>query len=244
MTRDSTEFDLGRRLREAGETELESLVDEQYQAIDPPAARQLFRNPFLTRAVIERLAASPALLSAYEVRLEIARHPRAPQILALRFLPGLHWPDLLRIGLDTRLHPIIRRSADARIAERSPGLAVGEKVVLARGGSQTLLASLRNDPSPRVIEALLENPRLTEGLLVPLVASEKTLPAILGIVAAHRRWSARYQLRLALCRNPLTPLQRVLPHLPLLKKSDLQGIAADLRLKLPVRRRAELLTRG
>lgn len=244
MTREPAEFDLGRRLREAGETELESLVDEQFQAIDPPLTRHLFRNPFLTRAVIERLAASPSLLSAYEVRLEIARHPRSPQILALRFLPGLHWPDLLRIGLDTRLHPVVRRSADTRIAERLPGLAVGEKVVLARSGSQILLASLRNDPSPRVVEALLENPRLTEGLLVPLVASETTLAAILGVVAAHPRWSVRYPLRLALCRNPRTPLERVLLHLPMLKKSDLESIAADLRLKLPVRRRAELLTRG
>ena len=244
MTAESAGIDLGRRLREAGETELETLVDGHFPAIDPQVARQVFRNPFLTRAVIERLAASPTLLSAYEVRMEIARHPRSPQILALRLLPGLHWPDLLRIGLDTRLHPIVRRSAETRIAERMPGFAVGEKIILARSGSQALLAQLRSDPTPRVIEALLENPRLSEGLLMPLVTSETTSPTVLGIVAAHPRWGVRYPLRLALCRNPRTPLERVLSHLPLLKKLDLESIASDARLKLPVRRRATLLTRG
>jgi hypothetical protein len=51
-------------------------------------------------------------------------------------------------------------------------------------------------------------------------------------------------VRVALCRNPRTPAEQVLTHLALLKKSDLQAIGRDVRLTLPVRRRAELLARG
>lgn len=236
--------ELGRQLREANEAELETLIAKRLDAIDPPAARQAFRNPFLSRTMIERLLSTPRLVAAYEVRLEAARHPRTPQLVALRFVGGLYWPDLVRIGLDTHLHPIVRRSADLRLAERLPGLAVGEKIVIARTASQGLIGALRIDPTPRVIEALLENPRLTEGLLLPLAVSEATSPLVLGVVAGSARWSVRYPIRLALCRNPRAPLDRVLHHLPMLKKQDLAGIANDPRLKLPVRRKAELLARG
>ena len=244
MAVEKAEPELGQRLREASESELAELVERDLAAIDPQAARHLFRNPFLTGPLIERLVGSPRLLSAYEIRFEIARHPRSPQILALRFLPGLRWPDLLRIGLDTKLHPLIRRFAESRIADRLPGLAVGEKVALARSGSQGLIRRLLTDPSPRVIDALLENPRLTEGLLAPLAAAESTLPEVLARLARHPRWSTRYPLRQTLCRNPRTPVERVLPLLPLLKKRDLEGVAADAKLSNAVRRRAELLSRG
>lgn len=238
------EGDLGRRIREANEPELARIVDEQLDQIDPPAIRQLFRNPFLTQGMIERLLDEPRLVAAYEVRLEAARHPRTPQLAALRFLSGLYWPDLVRIGLATHLHPIVRRAADQRIAERLPGLAIGEKMALARTASQGLIAALRSDPTPRVIEALLENPRLTEGLLLPLVASQSASARVLAVIAANGKWSVRYPVRVALCRNPRTPAEQVLTHLALLKKSDLQAIGRDVRLTLPVRRRAELLARG
>jgi hypothetical protein len=243
MAQEHPAEDLVRRIRDANELELDRLIQDEAGALDAPALRQLFRNPFLSRAMIEQLAAVPEIASSYEFRLDAARHPRTPQISALRFLPGLYWPDLLRIGLDTHLHPVVRRAADQRIAERLPGLAVGEKIAIARTGSQGLIGALRNDPTPRVIEALLENPRLTEVLLMPLVASEQTSARALAVVAASPKWSSRYPIRVALCRNPRTPGELVLPHLAMLKKSDLRGIARDLRLTLPVRRRAELLAR-
>ena len=70
-----------------------------------------------------------------------------------------------------------------------------------------MLAQLRHDPSPRVIAALLDNPRLTEGVLAPVLNSASTPPAILELIADDRRWGVRYALRLALVRNPATPLQ-------------------------------------
>lgn len=235
---------LSRSLRDANEAELGRLIEEDLPRFGPAELRQMFRNPYLTGAMIERLLAVPELTAAYAFRLEAARHPRTPQLAALRFLPGLYWPDLVRIGLDTHLHPVVRRSAEQRIAERLPGLAIGEKIAIARSCSQGLIGTLRLDPTPRVIEALLENPRMTEGLLLPLVATEKASARVLAVVATSARWSSRYPVRVALCRNPRTPTDLVLGHLSALKKSDLEGVARDARLTLPVRRRAELLVRG
>lgn len=230
------------RLREAAEEELEALVGEHRHELDVLAVRRIFRNPFLTRRLIEALLALPPLVSAYDFRRLATLHPLTPRSEALRFVGGLYWADLVRVGIDTRVHPLVRRSADLRLLERLPGLAVGEKMAVARRASPAVLAVLRNDPTPRVVAALLENPRLTEGTLLPLLASEQASPLALAVIAGSPRWSSRYPLRLALCRNPKTPLAAVLAHLPHLLRRDLEAVAADPRLLLPVRRRAQVLS--
>jgi hypothetical protein len=233
--------ELARRLRAAPAEELAKLVAEHAGRLPAEAACQALRNPFVSTEVIELLAAENRLLSFYQVRRELARSPRSPEALALRLVPGLYWRDLADLGLDMRLHPRLRRAADLALAARLPELAVGEKVAIARRASASLLAQLRHDPSPRVIAALLDNPRLTEGVLAPLVASDRAAPAVLQLIATDRRWGARYDLRLALARNPRTPAAAVLPILATLRKADLAGIAADPRVTDVVRRRARLL---
>ena len=82
---------------------------------------------------------------------------------------------------------------------------------------------------------------MTEGALAPLLASVKALAPVLAVIAAHPRWGCRYPIRVALARNPHTPVATVLPLLSALKKPDLMGVAADHRLSAPVRQRAQLL---
>jgi len=237
-----SEPDLGALLRDANEEQLAALIGGRLDEIDVRAARQAFRNPFLTGSLIEALAASPGLSAAYELRREVVLHPRAPRLLALRLVSGLYWADLVRVGTDARLHPTVRRAADQRLVERLPGLSAGEKIAVARSADAAVIAALRLDPTPRVIDALLDNPRLTEGLLVPLAASDRASPLVLARVAANPRWGVRPGIRYALCRNPATPLTAAFALLSLLTKRELEAVAHDLRLALPLRRRAQLLS--
>jgi hypothetical protein len=234
-------FELERRLREAGSDELLALVREQAPELSPAAAQLALRNPYVTAEVVEEIAAQARLLSFHEVKRELARCAAAPEVLAMRLLGGLFWADLVLIGLDTRMRPRLRRAADQYLLARLPGLAVGEKIAIARRAAPAVLAQLRHDPTPRVIAALLDNPRLTEGTLSPLVHGERTPAAVLELIAADRRWGARYPLRLALARNPATPLAAALRLLTALHKPDLRGLAGDPRLAEPLRRRARLL---
>jgi hypothetical protein len=234
-------LELERRLREAGPEELLALVRERAPELSPAAVQQALRNPYVTAEVIGEIAAEERLLAFYEVRRDLARCPATPEMLAQRMVAGLYWADLAVIGLDTRLHPRLRRAADQHLLARLPGLAVGEKISLARRAAPAVLAQLRHDPTPRVIAALLDNPRLTEGTLSPLVHGERTPAPVLELIAADRRWGSRYPLRLALARNPATPLGAALRLLPALHKPDLRAIAGDARLAEPLRRRARLL---
>jgi hypothetical protein len=233
--------ELHQRLREAGEEELLALLHGHATELGVPDVRHALRNPYCTAEAIERVAAERRLLSFYEVRRDLALHPRTPETLAARFVPTLYWRDLMALALDHRLRPTLRRAAEIHLAAHLPGMAVGEKISLARRASPAVLAQLRNDPSPQVIAALLDNPRLTEGVLAPMLLAAKTPPAILELVANDRRWGVRYPLRLALVRNPATPLKTAWRLLEAIRKADLRPLAADPRLAEPLRRRARVL---
>lgn len=233
--------ELQKRLREAAAEELRELVGAHPEELEPIALRQLFRNPHLSRQVIEVLLANRRLLAFHEVRKELARHPQTPEARALRFVSGLFWRDLLELIGDNRVRPRLRRAAERHLVDRISGLGAGEKVAIARRAGPLLVSQLRHDSEPRVIAALLENPRLTEGSLLPLVSSETAKPEVLSLLARHPRWGLRYPIRVSLARNRRTPAQTALSLLPLLKKQDLKGIEQDRRLSMVVRRRAAVL---
>lgn len=233
--------ELQKRLRESAAEELRELVGSHLQELEPIALRQLFRNPHLSRQVIELLLADRRLLAFHEVRKELAKHPQTPEVRALRFVSGLFWRDLLELASDTRARPRLRRAAERHLVDRIPGLGAGEKVAIARCASPLLVSQLRHDNEPRVIGALLENSRLTEGGLIPLASSETSKPEILSMLARHPKWGIRYPVRVSLARNRRTPVQTTLGLLPHLKKQDLKGIEQDRRLSMAVRRRAAVL---
>lgn len=241
MAADPDEVHLLRRLREGTSEELLSLIAAHAETLDVPAVCQALANPFANREVVERIASLGRLRQAQEVRRALVCHPAAPEVLALQLLPSLFWRDLAEISISVRLRPPLRVAAERALAERLPGLAEGEKMNLARRVAGATLSRLLLDPSRRVVAAALENPRLTEGLLYPLVRRETTLPVILGLIAENTRWGARYDLRVGLAQNPATPIETALRLLPGLKRSDLRIVAQAPRVPAPVRQRARLL---
>ena len=239
---------LKQRLRDAGAEALEALVrrllDQEPEALGETEVGQILSNPHAGREVLELLAGEARLTSLYRVRSRLARHPRLPQVTALNWIPTFFWRELMEISLDPRLPPLVRRSAERQLTERLPGMALGEKVALARRAGPGALAQLRFDPAARVIAALLENPRTTEGTLVPLAARRGAPPEILGLVAKSR-WGRRPLLRRTLARNPGTPPQLALGMLEGLARGDLAAVAGAAAIHSRVRRRArEMLEKG
>jgi hypothetical protein len=237
--------ELVQRLREGGRDDLRALLHdllrERAADLDVPAAQAVLRNPHADAEIVRLLAEQRDLVVHYDLRRELALHPATPQPIALGLLSTLFWRDLVTASIDVRIPPVVRRAADQRLIERLRGLAVGEKVALARKGSPRLLQVLRHDPTPRVIAAMLENPRLQEADVLPLASAETSTAPVLEVLLQHRKWGSRYQVKTAVVRNPRAPLQLALHHLPLLKKPELRAVAADPRLSGTLRRKAELL---
>lgn len=218
-----------------------ALLNEHRDELDLPTLRLALRNPFVNEEAIDIILAQRHRLGSYELRRDLALHPKTPEIAALRFVPGLFWRDLMRLGSDMKVRPRVRQAADRHLSNRLPGLTLGERISLARIAGMGVLTQLRHDPEPRVFAALLQNPRLTEGLLLPLLTAEGTRAEILGQVARSHRWGNRYAVRLALVRHPRTPAPQAVALLSTLKKADLRALAKERRLRPPIRQRLELL---
>lgn len=229
------------RLREAGRQELAELVQAHLAELTVAEALQALRNGHLDTESLAQVALERRLMASGEVRRTVALHPRTPEVAAITLIPTLPWPDLLSVGLEMRIRPTVRRAAERQLLARLPGLSAGEKVAIARRASSGVIEVLRHDPTPRVIAALLDNPRLTEGFVEVLARSESAPPPILELLARDRRWGLRHGLRYALAKNPRTPVAAALPLLPTLRKSEQREIAEDRRLAEPVRQRAKLL---
>ncbi len=229
--------DLAPRLRRAGSAELRRLVGDHLRDLTMREVRQILFNPHVTGEVIEDVAAARHLLAGYEMRRSIARHRRTPEVVALRFVSGLFWRDLMEIAADVRIRPAVRRVAEKYLGQRLPRLTTGEKINLARRATSEVIAHLRRDPSLAVIRALLENPRLTEEALMPLAAGSPS-PRILDLVAGNPVWGTRNPVRAALARNPATPFRAVFAILPTLTRGDLSEIAGDEAQSSVVRNRA------
>jgi hypothetical protein len=120
-------------------------------------------------------------------------------------------------------------AADEDTAPR-PAEPVGYRISQARQAIVGVLERMLFDPDPRVVQTILENPRLTEADVVKLAASRRASPEILETVAQDTRWVARYQVKryqvkLALAGNPTTPTRIVLGLIPYLMKQDLRSLS-------------------
>lgn len=113
---------------------------------------------------------------------------------------------------------------------RGRPLTLGERKSLARRRDRHLLARVLRDPHPDVIRILLGNPALTEPDVVRLCARRPIVPEVLREVAGSARWMVRYAVRLALARNPYTPLDLALSMVPHLKAQDARELAGSPEL--------------
>jgi hypothetical protein len=186
-------------------------------------------------AFLETLASTPPWSERPRVMGGVCLNPKAPRALAQRLLPGLYWRDLADAAVSPRVDGGVRARAEALLKERLPDLRAGERIALARLATPMVLRPLLQDSDPRVLEAALQNPRLTESDLGGLVQSGEASRPLLEAVAAASRWRASYAVRLALVLQPRTPAGIALAQLTSLQDHDLRGIAAHPGLRPVVR---------
>jgi hypothetical protein len=114
-------------------------------------------------------------------------------------------------------------------------LTLGERKSIARRRDRNLLARVLRDPHPDVIRVLLGNPALTQADVVRLCARRPIPSDVLREVAASARWIVRYEVRLALAKNPHTPLEVSVPAALQLRAPDQRDIAASDELPQTLR---------
>lgn len=215
------------RLRRAPRASLLELVEGHGRDFTIRELRQVLLNPFADGEVLQVLAANRKLVSMHEARAAIARHRRTPEPIAMRLIPNLFWRELAELTLDLRIRASVRRVAERYLTQRLPRLSEGEKINLARRSVETVAARLIAEARPRVVDAGLDNPRLSENALLEVVTAEQAQPRLLARIAGHPRWGVRYEVRAALCRQAKTPYRFIIRHLDGLRPEELVRVAAN-----------------
>lgn len=188
---------------------------------------QVLRHPHASTPVLEEILAAKRFLSVRSVRKAIAAHPAAPRTVALRCLEDLEWKDLLDVGREVRAQPPVRRSANTKLVEKIPRLALGERVAVARLADRDVIPTLLSDPNEAVFQALLTNPRLLPEALVAWIAAGRPRPEHLSLLAADARWSLVAEVRSALLHSPDTPRAAALGLLRSAGQAEWEALAGD-----------------
>lgn len=111
----------------------------------------------------------------------------------------------------------------------------------AAGAGEDEISTMVHDPSQRVIMALLANRNIGEEDVL-IIATRKNLPGdVLEMIAKDKRWLEQYPIRLALARNPKTPLFSALSIVRYLRLFDQVELARNTALPVIFRKKIEAI---
>lgn len=189
----------------------------------------------LPGAVIEALARNPLLMNSRQLKEAVVRHQHTPKHVALPMARHLYTFELMQIALAPAIPADIKVAVEQVIESRISKLSAGERLTLARRASGKVAAALLFDSERRIIEAALDNPYLTETLVVKRLMIENGPQSFIEAVCAHTKWSVRRDIRAALIRHAKTPLGRVLVYARSLPSYMLRDVLTHSRVDASVK---------
>ncbi len=198
-------------------------------------ALALLERGDLPASALQQLSRHPALKKSRKAQLALVTYPRTPRCVSLPLLKHLHTFELMQVALTPAVAADVKAAADEAILHRRETISPGERLTLAKRGSGRLAGALLLDPEPRIVEAALENPQLTEAPVVKALMKERGPQALAERVSRHPKWSLRREVQRALLRHPGTPLGRVLLFARNLPTEALREIMRQSRLSANVR---------
>ena len=215
--------ELNSLIHEASEESLLALLENPN--LDEGHISQLLERLDLPADVLSAVAQTGKWTASEGIRFRLARHPHTPRRIALSSVRQLFLFDLVRLSLLPSTPAEVRRVAEELIVTRIPHLPVGQKLTLARRGPARVAGAILAEGHAQAIKLALANTFLTESQVLKVLAKPGVPERSVAAIAQHPKWSSQYNVRMALVRNPRTPVPSVLAFLPNLTMRDLDEIA-------------------
>jgi hypothetical protein len=182
------------------------------------------------------VAALARALARGDVDLEFAEATRAcARSRADRFTEAL-----LATGPAAREYD---QNQEQFVDRRMRSLTLGERRAMSRSRDIDLLVRLAHDQDRRVIQGLLQNPRLTEREAVIIASRRPTHTSVLEAVLASR-FGLSPRVRRAVGHNPYAPVALAARAIATLSVPELLQIQRDERLPVATRDQARTLIVG
>ena len=179
------------------------------QGLSEELALALLERRDLPAEALEALSKNQAVLKQRRVLVGLVAHPRTPRHVSLPAIRHLYTFELMQLALSPAVLADIKKTAEETIVSRLEKITVGERTTLARRASGRVAAVLLLDGEPRVAEAAVGNPFLTEAMVVRALMSKKATPALVTTLVQDPKWSLRSEVRIALIRNPHTTPEQI-----------------------------------
>ena len=113
-----------------------------------------------------------------------------------------------------------------------------ERLLLAPKADRSERAVLLQDKEPQILLMLLKNPRLTIDEVARLAKSPHLSHQVVEVIVKGGPWLASNDVKVALVRNPRTPVQFALRILPLLPDSEVRLLAKGSATSMALRQAA------
>jgi hypothetical protein len=227
-------------------------------AVTEDLALALLKRADLPSEVLEQLARNSNALKTRKVRIALASHPHTPRHVSVPLARQFYTFDLTKVALAPGVPADVKVAVDDVLIARLKTVTVGERLTLARRASGRVAAALllevedterKNDRkidhkakvaetvarATRVMQTALENPRLTEALVVSSVLHPTASAALVHAVARHAKWFPRGEIRAALLRTEHLSLARALEFSREIPAPLLQELLASSRLPAKIK---------
>jgi hypothetical protein len=233
-------------------------------ALTEDLALALLKRADLPAEVLEQLAKNANALKSRKVKLALASHPRTPRHVSVPLARQFYTFDLMKVALSPAVPADVKVVVDDVLISRLKTVTIGERMTLARRASGRVAAALLLDGpigdgkltngktsgrkivagkkhaeavarETRVMRTALENPRLTEALVINAVLRPAASAALVHAVAQHAKWSPRRGIRAALLRTEHLSLARALEFGREIPAPLLQELLAASRLPAKIK---------
>lgn len=234
-----------------------------FQVVTDPSMEVLqavLKNPALTEshlmALLNRRDLSEDFLKllyrhglvqgSHSLKLAMVKNPKTPGPISLSLIPHIYLFELVEMLSLAGISPDQKCAAERAIIQRLPGTPLGNKQTLARRGTAAVLEALLKEGESRVVEICLANPRLTQGAVYQFLTGPAASAETISSIARHERWKAIPTIRLAILKNPKTPVVWFTLFLPQLQGHEVRDLSASRRLAAPQKKivEEELMRRG
>jgi hypothetical protein len=123
--------------------------------------------------------------------------------------------------------PPVEEGTRLTLSQRVSRMSVSEKIKLATIGNKEARGLLMRDANRLVGVAVIRSPRITEGEVLTIAHNRAVLEDVLRVIYLNREWTKSYALKLALVKNPKTPLAISMRYLSGMREADVIGLARN-----------------